>query len=104
MSVAQVRGGVPHVFRDTAVTTTGRYHNLPVYCFYLKARCQGNPCKLYFTQADYDNDTDQYVYIPVTNFTTGEIGWEGPVEAGEYWVRGIGGNSEVEIVTFQRRA
>ncbi len=103
MSLAQVRGGYPHVFRDSAVTAVGRKHAFPFTCFYLQARAQGNPCKMFFTEADYLADNTNYVIIPVASFTTSERGWEGPVEIADVWLKGIGGNAEVEIVAYQRR-
>ena len=102
MSVVQIRGGVPSIFR-AVINTTGRKHDLPNFCSYLQARAQGNPCKLYFTEENFNLQNDQYLIIPVANFSTSEKGWDGPVEAGAFWLQAIGNDSEVEIVTFQRR-
>jgi hypothetical protein len=103
MSVLTVRGGTPHVFRDSAVNnTSGRDHALPFWCLYLIIRVTGNPCKLYFTQADFDADAN-YVLVPIAAATTPHGEWAGPVEAEKVWLRGSGGNSGVELVAFQRR-
>lgn len=104
MSVAQVRGGFPHILRE-AITTTVRKHKTPSQCFWLKIRVSGNPCRLYFTQIDADND-ENYVEVPVASASTPYGEWEGPVELGApsyIWLKGQGGTSNVELVTFQRR-
>jgi len=106
MSVATVRGGVPYVLRDS-VTTSGRKVRLPFYMNWLKVRVSGNPCRLYFTEEDFDADQN-YVLIPVPAAATPHGEWEGPVEtcAGSHsdlWVRGDGGVSSIELVAFQRR-
>lgn len=107
MSVAQTRGGVPHVLRATVDNTDGRKHRLPANCSYLKIRVTTNPCKLYFTEADRTADAN-YVLVPVPAAETPYGEWEGPVEspaspAPAIWLLGDGGNSVVELVTFQRR-
>ena len=113
MSVVTNRGGIPYVKRDAAVTNGvapagGRKFRLPFYIHHLKIRVSGNPCFLYFTEADYLAH-ENYVTIPVAAAATPYGEWEGPVEttAGDHsdiWMRGSGGNSGVEIVAFQRRA
>jgi hypothetical protein len=80
---------------------------LPFYINWLKIRVSGNPCRLYFTEANYLAD-ERYVVIPVPDAKTPYGEWEGPVEtcAGPYadiWLRGDGGVSSVELVAFQRR-
>lgn len=102
MSVLTSRGGVPHVFRATVDNTTGRKHSLPAYCNFLKIRVATNPCKLYFTEADFTADTN-YVLVPVPAVTTPYGEWDGPVEGGDVWLKGSGGSTDVELVTFQRR-
>lgn len=101
MSVLTVRGGVPNVFRDT-IAVGGREHKLPNWCLYLIIRVATNPCKLYFSKADFDADAN-YVVVPVASATTPNGEWQGPVEAEAVWLKGSGGNSAVELVTFQRR-
>jgi len=100
MSVMTVRGGVPSVFRDT-ISVTGRDHSFPMAMF-LIIRVITNPCKLYFKQADFDADQN-YVLVPVAAATTPNGEWAGPVEVDKVWLKGSGGNSAVELVTFQRR-
>jgi hypothetical protein len=111
MSVATVRGGIPYVLRDTITTGVapagGRKVRLPFYINWLKIRVTTNPCKLYFTEADYLAD-ERYVLIPEPTDATPHGEWEGPVEttAGDHsdlWLRGDGGSSAVELVAFQRR-
>lgn len=102
MSVMTARGGVPHVFRATIDSTSGRLHSLPFTCNYLIIRVATNPCKLYFSQADFDAD-ENYVLVPIAAAATPNGEWAGPVEVGDVWLRGSGGNSAVELVAFQRR-
>ena len=102
MSVLTVRGGVPHVFRAT-IDTSGREHRLPNWSLYLIIRVATNPCKLYFSQADFDADAN-YVLVPIAAATTPHGEWQGPVETEEVWLKGVTGSSAVELVTFQRRA
>lgn len=101
MSVASVRGGVPHVFRAT-VDTGGRKHSLPHFCMHMQIRVSGAPCKLYFNEADYTADAN-YVLVPIPAAETPYGEWNGPVEAGDIWLRGSGGSTTVELVSFQRR-
>ncbi len=101
MSVATVRGGVPSVWRQT-IDTTGRPHTLPAYANHLKIRVTGNPCKLFFCQADFDGDKN-YVLVPIPAAATPNGEWDGPCEIGDVWLKSVGGDSNVELVTFQRR-
>jgi len=101
MSVLESRGGAPHVFRET-IYTAGRVHAFPFVSKYLKVRATTNPCKLYFTEADFTSGTN-YVLVPVAGTSTPNGEWEGPVEATRVWVQGSGGNSAIELVAFQRR-
>lgn len=102
MSVATVRGGVPHVFRDT-IDGTGRKHKLPHYALYLVIRVQaGSDCKLYFTEKDFDDDVN-YVLVPAPTAATPHGEWQGPTEISDVWLQSTGASSGVELVTFQRR-
>lgn len=101
MSVVEGRGGYPHVFRAT-IDTTGRGHRFPFTSKYLKIRVATNPCKMYFTEADFTADAN-YVVVPVAAAATPHGEWEGPLEASQVWLKGDGGNSAVELVAFQRR-
>lgn len=113
MSVGTIRGGIPYVIRVSATTGVipagGRKLGIPFYMNWLKIRVTGNPCKLYFTEADYlAVGGTNYVLVPVAAAATPHGEWEGPVEtcAGAHtdvWVRGDGGTSVVELVAFQRR-
>lgn len=103
MSLMEGRGGVPHVFRETIDNTAGRAHKFPFAIKYLKVRAGTNPCKLYFTEADFTADAN-YVLVPVPGTSTPNGEWDGPVEATQVWLKGSGGNSAVELVAFQRRA
>lgn len=101
MSVLETRGGVPHVWR-ASVTTTGQKHILPSVCKALVIRAATNPCRLFFTQADFDAN-ENYVVVPIAAAATPHGEWTGPVEANAVWLKGDGGTSSVELVTFQRR-
>lgn len=102
MSVMETRGGAPHVFRETIDNTTGRMHQFPFVSKYLKVRVSSNPCKLYFTEADFTADAN-YVLVPVAGTSTPYGEWDGPVEASKIWLKGSGGSSAIELVAFQRR-
>lgn len=103
MSVLQARGGIPRVFRAT-IGTSGQKHSFPFQTFYIVARNVGssNALRIFFTEDDFDNDAN-YVTLPVpaTENPNGE--WQGPVEAKEIWVKGVGGDGDLELVAFQRR-
>jgi hypothetical protein len=109
--MAASAGGVPYVLR-AAITTGvaplgGRKANLPFYINYLKIRVAANPCKLYFTQADYEADAN-YVLIPIPSASAPYGEWAGPVETAagdrsDVWMRGSGGTTNIELVAFQRR-
>lgn len=101
MSVLTVRGGVPHVFRAT-IDTTGRGHQLPFNTLYLKIRASNGPCRVYFTEADFVADAN-YVLAPMPSASQPYGEWDGPVEGNYIWLRGEGGDSDVELVAFQRR-
>jgi hypothetical protein len=101
MSVMQTRGGVPEVFRDT-ITTGGRAHSFRSFLSYIIVRALTNPCRIYFTEADYIADAN-YVTVPIPAATTPYGEWQGPTEIGEIWLRGVTGSSDIEIVGFQRR-
>jgi len=102
MSLAQTRGGIPRVFRDT-ITITGRKHRAPFYTQFVKARNEGAfPIRLYFTEADFDADSG-YVTVPVSAAATPYGQWEGPVENDNFWMRGVGGSASIELTLFQRR-
>jgi hypothetical protein len=111
MSIATVRGGVPYVFRGAITTGVapagGRKVRLPFYIHFLKIRVADNPCRVYFTEADYLAD-ENYIVVPVPTNATPYGEWEGPVETcagdrADLWLRGDGGTSNVELVGFQRR-
>lgn len=101
MSVMESRGGIPHVFRET-IDSTGRGHQFPFVSKYLKIRAATNPCKIFFSEADFTADAN-YVLVPVAADITPHGEWDGPVEASKVWLKGSGGNSAIELVAFQRR-
>lgn len=108
MSVMTVRGGIPWVLRDAAVTVAGRKIRLPFLIHSLIVRNVGAvAAKLYFTKADFDADTN-YVTIPVPSATYPYGEWAGPVETAsgdheDLWIKGVGGSASIELVAFQRR-
>jgi len=108
MSVMTVRGGIPFVVRDTAVTITGRVVNLPFLINSLHVRNKGAVvCRLYFTLADFTAD-ENFIEIPVASTTYPYGEWSGPVETamGPYenvYLRGVAGSANIELVAFQRR-
>ena len=101
MSVVSNRGGFPHVFRAT-IATTGRKHRFPFMAKFLKIRAATNPCKVYFTEADFDAGTN-YISVPVAAAETPYGEWEGPAEVAQVWLAGDSGNSVIELVAFECR-
>lgn len=95
------RGGIPHVFRET-IATVGRYHAFPWIIKYLQIRVSSNPCKLFFSLEDFTNDVN-YIQVPVASTTTPYGEWQGPVEANGIWLKGVTGDSNIELVAYQRR-
>lgn len=101
MSIMQGRGGHPFVFLDT-IDTTGRKRFFPSIINFLKIRVTTFPCKVYFTEDDFDNDAN-FITVPVAAAATPHGEWEGPAEVTGIWLKGLGGSSVVEVVGFQRR-
>lgn len=100
MSLAEVRGGIPHVFRAD-IDTTGRKHDIKQFTKGLQVFAVTNPVKVYFTEADFNADQN-YVLVPVAAAAT-PWGWEGPAEVTEVWLKGSGGTSTVTLVAYLRR-
>lgn len=103
----EVRGGYPHVFRET-IDTTGRAHvfgranNTRFISKFIQFRVSGNPLRVYFTEADYTAD-ENYILVPVSPPNTSNVGWEGPLEVNQVWLKAVGGDSALELVAYQRR-
>lgn len=108
MSVMESRGGIPHVLRATIDNTGGRFHRFPFTSKFLIVRSSTNPCKLFFSEAEFDKDgaseASDHVLVPVPAANTPHGEWAGPVEAQGVWLRGSGGSATIELVAFQRRA
>ena len=102
MSLAESRGGWPHIFRES-ITTTGRKHQFPFICKHLTMRAVTYPCRVYFTEADFTANVN-YILVPVAAAETPHGQWSGPVEAHTVWLKGLGGTAVLELVAFQRRA
>jgi len=101
MSIVQIRGGIPDVFRES-IDTTGRIHSFGFWINYLTIRVLTFPCRMYFTEADFDAN-ENFVALPVAAAENPHGEWHGPVEANQVWLRGVGGTAAVEMVGFQRR-
>ena len=98
MSVGQLRGGIPEVFRSV-ITAGGRKHDFPFFTNYVIIRTDAD-VRVYFTEQDYNDDAN-YVEIlaPAAGIATSGW-WEGPAELEAIWLKGV---SNVEVVAFQRR-
>ena len=96
------RGGVP-VVRRLSVTTTGTAGaeglNLRVTTKYLQIANEGaSSVRLYFSQADFDGDTN-YIELSASDGF-----FEGPVEASRIWFKASGGSSDpLVLVAYARR-
>jgi hypothetical protein len=106
MSVVQLRGGIPLVFRDS-IDGTGRDHRFGSNIFWIKARNKGAVLlRMYFLESDFTGDRN-YVEIPPASASEPYGEWEGPVELvaadARVWLKSTGAASAVEVVGFQRR-
>lgn len=93
MSVMQVRGGFPSPWQ-AVVPVAGRAHQFPFWTSFLQVHADVNPVRLYFREEDFTADV---------NYWEG-YDFEGPAEILHLWLRGVGGNSTVQAVAYQRRA
>ncbi len=95
MSIATVRGGVPHIWRQD-IPLAGIDHSLPATSNYIKLRVTANSCRIYFSLADYTNNIN-YIVVDSTN------PFDGPVEIDHLWFKAVGGVAPLELTAFQRR-
>jgi len=86
----------------TAIFALGRARSFGFTSLYLILRVLTNPCKLYFSQADYIDDVN-FLTLPVAAADAPHGEWRGPIEAKEVWLLGDGGDTDIELVAFQRR-
>lgn len=100
MSILETRGGQPHIFRDT-ITTTGRTHAIKSVSKWICIRVATNPCRLFFTEDDFDNDAN-YIEVPVASTSTPYGQWSGPIGTNQIWLKGVGGDSDIEFVATKR--
>jgi hypothetical protein len=100
MSILETRGGYPHILRET-FTITGRSHSLRGFSKWICIRASTNPCKVYFKEEDFDNDTN-YIGVPVPSASTPYGEWKGPIETNTIWIKGDGGSSDVEFIAIMR--
>jgi len=100
MSLFEGRGGAPHIFR-ASIDTTGRSHSFKFDSKYIQIRVATSPCRLFFTQADFDND-ENYIEVPIPSTSTPYGRFEGPIGVDTIWLKGVGGNSEIELVVYRR--
>lgn len=96
------RGGIPRVRRET-VDTTGRAYPFdpPGTSKWVRLRNLSAAAlevvRVYFTQADFDANTDGYMEL-----RAGDIIRE-PLEAERLWLRSQSGTPTVEITVLHRR-
>lgn len=102
MSLVEGRGGHPHIFSATVDNSDGRHHRFGFTSKYLIIRASTNPCKVYFSEADFTAD-ENFITVPIAAAATPNGEWRGPFEANQIWMKGSGGNSGVQLVAFQRR-
>lgn len=99
-------GGVPYVIRET-VDTTGHKIVLPFFTSYMIVRNRGaNAGKLFFSLDDYTNGV-RFIDLPVPAAATPYGEWQGPVKTAhdkysDIYAAGVGGDTTLEIVVFQR--
>lgn len=95
MGTARQFGGKPAVFRDAAVTTSGRKHLLRAASLELRITTTGFPVRIFFLEDDF-NANENYIEIPV-----GEV-FQMALQVREVWMKGVGGNASVEMVSAMK--
>jgi len=106
MSALEVRGGVPMIYRNASVPTAAAvHHRWPAWTKYVVFRNKGSTAlRVYIHQADADNDTANYLDVPVASAAQPHGEWRGPVESREIWIKSITSAGSVEAIGFQKRA
>lgn len=99
MSILETRGGVPLVLRET-FDLDGRKVNLFGNNKWICIRVKEFPCKVYFTEEDYDADVN-YIGINPPSEETPNGEWIGSTESNYLWIRGYNWSSEVELVAVK---
>lgn len=94
----QTRGGIARC-RNFSVDATGyrvRLAENNQLTQAVKIRCATNPVRLFFTEEDFDNDTN---FWEVGTSDTFELG----IEDRAIWMKGNGGDSAVTLLTTLRK-
>ena len=96
MTIVESRGGVPYILRET-FDLTGRKIRLGVIPKWFCIRVKEFPCKIYFSEDDYNNDVN-YVGVNPPSEETPNGEYIGSHDGKDLWIKGFNGSSEVELV------
>jgi hypothetical protein len=96
MTIVGSKGGVPYILRET-FDLVGRKIRLGVTPKWFCVRVKEFPCKIYFSEDDYNDDVN-YVGVnpPSEEAPNGE--YIGSHDGKDLWIKGFSGSSEVELV------
>jgi hypothetical protein len=96
MTIVESKGGVPYILRET-FDLVGRKIRLGVTPKWFCVRVKEFPCKIYFSEDDYNDDVN-YVGVnpPSEEAPNGE--YIGSHDYKDLWIKGFNGSSEVELV------
>jgi internalin A len=96
MTIVESKGGVPYILRET-FDLVGRKIRLGVTPKWFCVRAKEFPCKIYFSEDDYNDDVN-YVGVnpPSEESPNGE--YIGSYDYKDLWIKGFNGSSEVELV------
>jgi len=96
MTIVESKGGVPYILRET-FDLVGRKIRLGVTPKWFCVRVKEFPCKIYFSEDNYNDDVN-YVGVnpPSEEAPNGE--YIGSHDGKDLWIKGFNGSSEVELV------
>lgn len=91
------RGGFPTIFR-ASITTAGQKHQFRSILKFLQVFNVDSTeaLRFYFTVEDFTADANFIELVAGGSF-------EGPIEAKEIWLRGVGGTADCALVEYSRR-
>ena len=96
MTIVESRGGVPYILRET-FDLIGRKIRLGVIPKWFCIRVKEFPCKIYFSEDDYNDDVN-YIGVNPPSEETPNGEYIGSHDDKDLWIKGFNGSSEVELV------
>jgi hypothetical protein len=96
MTIVESKGGVPYILRET-FNSIGRKIRLGVIPKWFCIRVKEFPCKIYFSEDDYNDDVN-YIGVNPPSEETPNGEYIGSHDGKDLWIKGFNGSSEVELV------